>query len=198
MSQNVPPCTHTHITLLSSHPQRWTHTQNICSHDYKTAENIWHDDKCLLCCQSLLLSTCSDIFTCYREKYFKKWHPAHTLRKKDRQGTAMAVAMIATVAACKWKHAWQRQSWSEGSGKMSECTQKVKLKLERYRWSPLILGEALLPDSLGFSAVMRLASTSTGCAERHAGLNVHVWPPKATRRSPSAYTFNTFPIWPST
>lgn len=58
--------------------------------------------------------------------------------------------------------------------------------------------EALLPDSLGFSAVMRLASTSTGCAERHAGLNVHVWPPKATRRSPSPYTFNTFPTWPST
>lgn len=58
--------------------------------------------------------------------------------------------------------------------------------------------EALLPDSLGFSVVMRLASTSTGWAERHAGLNVHVWPPKATRRSPSPYTFSTFPTWPST
>lgn len=40
--------------------------------------------------------------------------------------------------------------------------------------SPLVSAEALLPDSLGFSAVMRLASTSRGWAERHAGLNVHV------------------------
>lgn len=64
--------------------------------------------------------------------------------------------------------------------------------------SPLFPAEALLPDSLGFSAVMRLASTSAGWAERHAGLNVHVWPPNATRRSPSAYTFNTLPTWPST
>lgn len=64
--------------------------------------------------------------------------------------------------------------------------------------APLSLQEALLPDSLGFSVVIRFASTSTGWAERHAGLNVHVWAPNATRRSPSAYTFNTFPTCPST
>lgn len=54
----------------------------------------------------------------------------------------------------------------------------------------------LLLDSLGFSAVIRLASTSPGWAERHAGLKVHVCPPNATRRSPSAYTFKTLPTWP--
>lgn len=40
--------------------------------------------------------------------------------------------------------------------------------------SPLVQEEALLPDSLGFSAVMRFASTSTGWTKRHAGLNVQV------------------------
>lgn len=73
-------------------------------------------------------------------------------------------------------------------------------RMRAERRVPLVPAPAkgLLPDSLGFSAVMRLASTSTGWAERHAGLNVHVWPPKATRRSPSPYTLSTFPTWPST
>lgn len=56
--------------------------------------------------------------------------------------------------------------------------------------------EPLLPDSLGFSAVIRLASTSTAWPVRQAGLKVQVWPPKATRRSPSAYTFSTLPTCP--
>ena len=83
-------------------------------------------------------------------------------------------------------------------GKEEKMHVGVKAGAAALEMSPQVPAEALLPDSLGFSAVMRLASTSAGWAERQAGLNVHVWPPNATRRSPSAYTFNTFPTWPST
>lgn len=119
---------------------------------------------------------------------------------RKRQRPAVTAAVNATAAAYDCESDARGRDKAEmraGGGWMNAC--------RRLSWnwnvrddSPLSRQEALLPDSLGFSAVMRLASTSTGWAERHAGLNVHVWPPNATRRSPSAYTFKTFPTWPST
>lgn len=120
-------------------------------------------------------------------------HHVHTLMQKR-------LTSDVTRAACVRMHAQQRQNWNQSkrSGKKTKMHVGGKAGAGALETSPLVPAESLLPDSLGFSVVMRLASTSTGWDKRHAGLNVHVWPPNPTRRSPSPYIFNTFPTWPST
>ena len=92
--------TQRHITLID-HSPRWTHAQNRFSHGYEASQNVWHDNKCLLCCQSITMSTCR-AGICYTEGHFKKWHLGQTITKKrDRHWMAATVAGNATVAVCE-------------------------------------------------------------------------------------------------
>lgn len=160
-------------------------TEKILSR-LETAENFWHDDRAARACGCQHAGSWHAI----KKNTSRNGHLVHTLLRTLR------LLMPQFQPVRESMHSRGRAGIRAGEDEFMHAGGKAGAGA--LEMSPLVPAEALLPDSLGFSAVMRLASTSTGWTERHAGLNVHVWPPNATRRSPSAYTFNTFPTWPST
>lgn len=92
------------------------------------------------------------------------------LKKTEREWLWSLIPQLQPV--CESMHGKDRTEMRTGEDELMHAEGKAGAGV--LEMSPLVPTEALLPDSLGFSAVMRLASTSTGWAERHAGLNVHV------------------------